>query len=631
MCFRFIICLIAASFSLSACTSYKKARQMRTGEVMLGLSVREDSKFEVPESEPVVDSVSVQVADGPILMNAIRDAETGEMVATDVISASKVVARFRNVAERHGYVTIGFDITVPGFMMDSKWRLKMLPSMCIESDTLGLPPVYITGRAYRNAQLRGYQRYQAFLSSIVTDTTDMVRMRQLEIFLERHFPQTYMMKNDTSIISQPLAESLFGVTQLEALKHYTRHWKVRRNEWKKRNREAVFGRLVKDPVIREGVRLDTVITADGDFIYQYDHTFRSRPGLRRVMVSLQGKVYEDGECVLELPFPQDLTFFISSLSTLADTTLRYKMLVLERTVFDHTKALIDFEKGSALVDTLRGDNASELLRVQRCIGDVMSREDLILDSLVVAASCSPEGPYEVNARLAKARSNAVTAVLLSSGTFDLKRFMKVSCVPENWGQFRLLVRNDTVLGDHARDKVLKFVERLDRDGSRAGPAVFDTVEEDLSQMPEYRYLREKIYPSLRSVSFDFHLHRKGMVKDTVHTTVVDSVYMAGVEALKVLDYKTAVGSLRQYEDYNAALACLSAGYDYTALDILERLDRSDAKVCYLMAMALSRLERYGRALEYFEMAVEMAPSLRFRANLDPEMSQLLTRLTSLEL
>ena len=623
MCFRLLICYIVAALSLSACTSYKKVKQMRAGEVMLGLSVREDSKFEEPASEPVVDSVSSQMTDGPILMNAIRDAETGEMVATDVISASKVTARFRNVAERNGYVTIGFDITVPGRMMDSKWRLKILPYMHIVSDTLELLPVYVTGNAYRNAQLRGYQRYQAFLSSIVTDTTDMVRMHQLEIFLERYFPQTYMMKNDTSIISQPMAESLFGVTQLEALRHYTKHLKVKRNEWKKRNRAAVFRRLVKDPVIREGVRLDTVMTADGDFIYQYNHTFRSRPGLRKVMVSLEGKVYEEGKCVLELPFPQDLTFYISSLSSLADTSVRYKMLVLERTVFDHTKALIDFEKGSSRVDTLRGDNASELLRVQRCIYDVMSRDDLILDSLVVAASCSPEGRYEVNARLAKARSEAVTDVLLSDGTRELKRFMKISCLPENWGQFRLLVRSDTVLGSRARGKVLKAMERLD--GNQTAPATFDKVEAELSQMPEYRYLREKIYPYLRSVCFDFHLHRKGMVKDTVHTTVVDSVYMTGVDALKVLDYKAAVKLLRQYEDFNAALACLSAGYEHTALDILERLDRTDPKVCYLMAMVLSRLERYGQAMECFERAVEQVPALLFRANLDPEMSELLAK------
>ena len=613
--------------SVTSCTSYKRVRQMRTGEVMLGLSVREDTRYEEPEQEPVVDSMSAEVSGGPIIMNAIRDTETGEMVATDVISASKVTARFRNVAERDGYVTIGFDITVPESMMDSRWRLKILPNMLIASDTLHLMPVYVTGKAYRNAQLRGYQRYRAFLSSIVTDTTDMIRMHQLEIFLERHFPQTYMMKNDTSIISSPRAESLFGVTQLEALRHYTRHWKVKRNEWKKRNRSAVFGRFVKDPVISEGAKLDTVITAEGGLVYQYNHTFRSRPGLRKVMVSLDGKVYENGNCVLELPFPQDLTFYISSLSSLVDTTVRYRMQVLERTVYDHTLALIDFDKGSFRVDTLLGDNASELRRVHRCVEDVIARSGLVLDSLVVRASCSPEGAYRLNERLSLARSKAVTEAV--SVPAEMKRCLKTACMPENWGHFRKLVSNDTLLGRTSRDKILKLTQGLDVIGRREGTAdsaeAMDKAEAKLSGLPEYKYLREKIYPQLRSVSFEFHLHREGMVKDTVHTTVVDSVYMSGVEALKELDYKTAVGILRPYRDYNAALACLSMGYDHSALDILEGLDLQEPRVCYLMAMVLSRLERYGRAMECFEKALELAPALEFRANLDPEMSVLIKK------
>ena len=624
---RLMIFFLTVAMSVTSCTSYKRVRQMRTGEVMLGLSVREDTRYEEPEQEPVVDSMSAEVSGGPIIMNAIRDTETGEMVATDVISASKVTARFRNVAERDGYVTIGFDITVPESMMDSRWRLKILPNMLIASDTLPLMPVYVTGKAYRNAQLRGYQRYRAFLASIVTDTTDMIRMHQLEIFLERHFPQTYMMKNDTSIISCPLAESLFGVTQLEALRHYTRHWKVKRNEWKKRNRSAVFGRFVKDPVISEGAKLDTVITAEGGLVYQYDHTFRSRPGLRKVMVSLDGKIYENGNCVLELPFPQDLTFYISSLSSLVDTTVRYRMQVLERTVYDHTLALIDFDKGSFRVDTLLGDNASELRRVHRCVEDVIARSGLVLDSLVVRASCSPEGAYRLNERLSLARSKAVTEAV--SVPAEMKRCLKTACMPENWGHFRKLVSNDTLLGRTSRDKILKLTQGLDvigrREGTAASAEAMDKAEAKLSGLPEYRYLREKIYPQLRSVSFEFHLHREGMVKDTVHTTVVDSVYMSGVEALKELDYKTAVGILRPYRDYNAVLACLSMGYDHSALDILEGLDLQEPRVWYLMAMVLSRLERYGRAMECFEKALELAPALEFRANLDPEMSVLIKK------
>ena len=71
----------------------------------------------------------------------------------------------------------------------------------------------------------------------------------------------------------------------------------------------------------------------------------------------------------------------------------------------------------------------------------------------------------------------------------------------------------------------------------------DLREQRLRKMPEYGYVRERIYPKLRTVKFDFHLHRKGMVKDTVHTAEIDTTYMHGVEALKQLDYPAAVALL----------------------------------------------------------------------------------------
>ena len=81
------------------------------------LSVPDEKPLEDLEDREIkIDSIRSDLSDGPVIMNAIRDSETGEMVATDIISASKVVARFRNVAERAGYVTIGFDVSVPAEM-----------------------------------------------------------------------------------------------------------------------------------------------------------------------------------------------------------------------------------------------------------------------------------------------------------------------------------------------------------------------------------------------------------------------------------------------------------------------------------------------------------------------------------
>lgn len=599
-----------------SCTPYRKIQRIRSGEVMMGLSVPEDKPAE--EDKPVeVDSIRSTLSDGPIIMNAIRDSETGEMVATDVISASKVTARFRNVAERAGFVTISFDITVPAGMSDSQWQLKIRPFMRIQEDTLALEPVYITGANYRNGQLRGYERYRAFLASIITDTSDFIRVHQLEIFLQRHFPETYAMKTDSTLIPEPMAENLFGVTQRDALEHYKKHMKWSRNEKKKSRKGKMYRRYVKDPIPMEGIRLDTVLmSSDGDFIYRYVHGFRSRPGLKKVMVYMHGDLYERGVCRAELPFPDELTFYISSLSTLADLATKYRMIVLERRVYDNTKALIDFAVGKADVDTMLGDNASEMRRVRACIEDVVSRDEFALDSLVIVASCSPEGSYASNRRLSKARSESVLKLIEEYVPQEWKDSLRASELPENWPQLTRLIEHDTLIAAASRKQMLSVIETM------SDP---DAAERRLSRMPEYRYLRERLYPQLRSVSFNFYLHRVGMQKDTVHTTEIDTVYMAGLQALKDLDYKKAVAILRPYDDYNAALAFMSADYNHSALDVLGRLDDTDPKVCYLMALVLSRMEQHDEAMKYFELCIAYDPYMEYRANLDPEMHVLVQR------
>ena len=582
---------------------------------MIGLSVPAEPPAEEDDGVDIkIDSIRGSLSEGPIIMNAIRDSETGEMVASDVIVASKVTARFRNVAERAGYVTIGFDITVPAAMADSRWQLKVRPMMRILADTLELDPVYITGSGYRAAQLRGYERYRAFLATIITDTADFVHLRQLEVFLERHFPETYAMKNDSSLISEPMAENLFGVTQRDALYHYTSHLRRTINERRKLRAARLYDRYVKDPIVTEGIRLDTVlVSADGDFTYCYEHTFKSRPNLRKVMVALDGDLYEMGEHLTALPFPDELTFYISSLSSLADMTTRYRMTIMERVVYDNTKALIDFEVGKAVIDTLLGDNASEICRVRRCIENVLARDDLELDSLVIVASCSPEGSFESNRRLSQARSKAVLEHIGGYVPEEWRDSLIASSLPENWSQLALLVENDTVISPDMRKNISSMI------ASMKNP---DRTEKELSRLSEYRYLREKLYPQLRSVRFDFYLHRKGMQKDTIHTTEIDSVYMAGLQALTDLDYKRAVGILSPYDDYNAALAFMSADYNHSALDVLGRLDDRDPKVCYLMAMVLARLGQLEEAMKYFELCIAYDPYMEHRANLDPEMHQL---------
>ena len=616
MCFDFRIIGLVILLAASSCSSVRRMERIKEGQVQVSLSIADEiDENQMDDKDVVIDSIKGSLSDEPLLMNAIRDTETGDMVATDVIRASKVVARFRNVPERDGYVTVAFDVTVPSEMASSKWQLKIFPILQIQNDSMDLEPLFVTGRQYRGRQLRGYERYHAFISSILTDEEDFLKIGQLEIFLRRHFPETYAMKTDSTVITDPVAENLFGVTQMDAFEHYRRSLKWKHNERRRSLAVKKYRKYVKDPILLEGIRLDTVLTdAGGDFVYRYLQTFRSRPGLRKVNVSLRGQIYEDGECFLSLPFPDDLTFYISSLSSLADDIVKYKMIIRHRTISDNTKAFIDFPQSSSVVDTLWGDNASELKRIIECIDDVVAMDEYVLDSLVIVASCSPEGPYRLNERLSAERSAAVKEYIGNYVPKEWKDSLKTAVLPENWSQLMRLVENDTLLSVEAKRQIAIWGADVDEDP--------DAVETKISGMPEYVYLREKLYPKLRTVGFDFYLHRVDMVQDTIWTTELDTVYMKGLQAVKELDYKRAVTLLRPYDDYNTALAFVCADYNHSALDVLGRLDKDDPRVCYMKALVLSRLEQYDEALKYFELALAYDPTMEFRANLDPEMCEL---------
>ena len=113
-----------------------------------------------------------------------------------------------------------------------------------------------------------------------------------------------------------------------------------------------------------------------------------------------------------------------------------------------------------------------------------------------------------------------------------------------------------------------------------------------------------------------------MVQDTVHTTVLDTAYMRGVRSILERDYKTAATILRPYGDFNAAVALCALDYNASALDILQRLERSD-KVEYRFAILYSRMGRDEEAVQHYLNSCRLNPAFVHRGNLDPEISTLI--------
>ena len=150
----------------------------------------------------------------------------------------------------------------------------------------------------------------------------------------------------------------------------------------------------------------------------------------------------------------------------------------------------------------------------------------------------------------------------------------------------------------------------------------DVRERRMQALSSYLYIRQNLYPRLRTVKFDFYLHRRGMEQDTLHTTVLDSTYMRGVQAIRDRDYKTAVTILRPYHDYNTAVAYCSMDYNASALEVLQGLDKTP-QVEYMLAIIHSRMGRKKEAVECYRRSCEADPSFVHRGNLDPEIAELI--------
>ena len=634
-----LIGVLAALALTHSCSSQRKLAAIKSGDPAATLALGKDVYIpEIKQAKTMRDTIRIKDDNGAelLLMKAIRDEESGEMVATETLDAAKVTARFRNIAERHGKLDLAFQIIVPAAMQDSKWQLRFYPDMYILGDVEYLEPVNITGKAYRKAQLKGYQQYERFLSRIVSDTTRFVNVRALEIFLRRNIPQLYAFKNDSTYVTDEQFYTMYGVSEQEAVEHYTNKIAKSINERRKEKIDEMYQKYVKVPIVTEGIRLDTVmVDKKGDFIYNYVQTIATRPRLRKVDIVLSGDIYESDKRLYQIPESAPLTFYISSVSGLADQTEHYVTKVIERHADANTSSNIDFKVGKSNIDLNLGNNRRELGRIRRTLAALLENETYLLDSIIVTAYASPEGREGLNWRLSHSRSESISRYLdeqikvlqdsldrNGSHHYDASgRRIRTERVRipflsrykgENWNRLDILVDEDDYLteGDKSRYDLLRRVPNL------------DAREALLARERFYPYLRDHLYPKLRTVTFDFQMHRRDMVKDTIHTTVLDSTYMRGVRALVNMDYEGALALLEPYGDFNTAIAYMGLDRDWSAMQILSR-QKKTAAVNYLMAILYARMGDEEEAVSHYLQSCKQEPAYVHRGNLDPEIANLI--------
>ena len=377
-------------------------------------------------------------------------------------------------------------------------------------------------------------------------------------------------------------------------------------------REAAFNRFVKFPY-PEDVRLDSLVEGRSTVTYYYSQAVKTDETSKKMLVTLQGQVLAVDDSAYRLPPSDTLSYVVSSMLSFVDTVPRYRIKVIDKFVTVEDRNYIQFFVGDTrVVDTL-GDNWRQLDKITGLMRQIVEQQEFWVDTITLTAASSPEGAYAFNDRLSQGRAAALKRYLVRRYGRSIDTMLTVRWVAEDWQELTNRIRTDREVV--SRDAILELIV-AEKNPDRREQAIRQRFPK------EYAYIRSVIYPQLRAVNFRYSLRRKGMVKDTIHTTELDTAYARGVQLLQKRKYAKALYILNDYNDRNTVVAHLSLDHNERAMELLATMPK-DAVTEYLRAIACSRLGRKAEGREHFLEACRLDGRMEYRGNLDPEIAELL--------
>ena len=377
-------------------------------------------------------------------------------------------------------------------------------------------------------------------------------------------------------------------------------------------REVAFNRFVKFPY-PEDVRLDSLVESRSTVTYYYSQEVKTDETSKKMLVTLQGQVLAVDDSAYRLPPSDTLSYIVSSMLSFVDNVPRYRIRIVDKYLTVEDRNYIQFFVGDTrVVDTL-GDNWRQLDKITGLMRQIVEQQEFWVDTITLTAASSPEGAYAFNDRLSQGRAQALKRYLVRRYGRSIDTMLTVRWVAEDWQELTNRIRTDREVVN--RDAILELIV-AEKNPDRREQAIRQRFPE------EYAYIRSVIYPQLRAVNFRYNLRRKGMVKDTIHTTELDTAYARGVELLQKRKYAKALYILNDYNARNTVVAHLSLDHNERAMELLATMPK-DAVTEYLRAIACSRLGRKEEGRRHFLEACRLDERMEYRGNLDPEIAELL--------
>lgn len=610
----------------------------------------------------------------PMILSAVVEDNEGGLVAKGKLSPVVVTANHKRVSVRGGKIRLGFDVHIPAAFCSEEWQVRLRPKLFWERDSMELERVMATGELYRSSQMRGYEKYRKFLSSIIPDSVDFVKaftyLFLLENFSARNFKELAVTTGRPEGGAVRSGEQAAGRTGKDGQKGSAGKENVNGNREEMSGAEsAAAEELAKSNARRNdkerGMSVSEEMVRVGEFGVTEDEAIEYY--IKHYLVNLNNRRKARLEEVFRRCVKDPIDTSGIRLDTIirggeGDIIYRYSQdvkaadgmkklrLTFSGGVFAYGRKLYDFPKSDTLAYYVssfsRFLDESPLYLTARVERDVVVSTIAFIE-FKVGSWTVDESLGENYREIERIKANFDSLQLNKEFVTDSVDIVS-SCSPE--GSYATNSRLSKKRAESVKEYFASYLKRgqkffktdhipenwellrryiLEDENIQFKQQLLEVLktedpdarEERLSKCKDYRYIRSSIYPILRRIDFSFHLHRKCYDTLTVEAPL-DENYLKGLSLLKERHYKDALEILRPYRNINTAICYLSLDYNASAIDVLKDLKQTP-EVLYLQAVAMLRRDEKESAARLLMASIEADPDMSFKAALDPEMEPLM--------
>jgi hypothetical protein len=158
------------------------------------------------------------------------------------------------------------------------------------------------------------------------------------------------------------------------------------------------------------------------------------------------------------------------------------------------RAFLDFPSGRSVIQPNFRRNPEELRKIEEAVREVATNPDAQLQSIFIEGFASPEGPWDANDRLSRARAIALKDYIRIRFNFP-ESYFTVRSVAEDWDGLVALIQESNLI---EKDRVLQIIATI---------GIFEGREKQLMDLAggnPWRVMLRDMFPELRRVEYQIN-------------------------------------------------------------------------------------------------------------------------------